>query len=253
MTISRQVTPGPETGSPASSTRSRIAAGLLLSAALHGALILALPHLRTAARDTAPDPVRLSVRLPAPAPLPAAARPAQAPAPRTRTMPVPASGARVAVPAPRPEPIPEPIPEPLPVAPARTDTAAAGAAAPAGEPFPDPLAATPPPAVDLMTAARQDAATFARELNKEENAAGRAFGNSRQALLDRRFEDAYQAARRWNGALPVKEVTRASDGSTRVYMLSTPLGKVCMFTRLENRPLPRQNPREKTWYGACNR
>jgi hypothetical protein len=131
----------------------------------------------------------------------------------------------------------------------------APAAAPSAAPLPDPLDPAPsPPAADVMAAARRDAATFARELNKEASRTGRAFGNGRQAMLDRRFEEAYQAARRWNGALPMKEVTRASDGNMRVYVLSTLLGKVCMFTRVEEPPPGvRMSPGERTRYGPCDR
>jgi hypothetical protein len=160
---------------------------------------------------------------------PPASRPAQAP-----------SAARM-----RPTPV---LPVPNPQADPQAD-------APAAQTLPDPLDATPsPPAADVMAAARRDAATFARELNKEASRDGHAFGNGRQAMLDRQFEEAYQAARRWNGALPMKEVTRASDGNTRVYVLSTLLGKVCMFTRIEEPPPGvRMSPGERTRYGPCNR
>jgi hypothetical protein len=236
MTISRPLPDRPDMASSAPA-RSRIAAGLLISIALHAAFMLALRRAPQASHDEAPDAARLTVRL---LPPPVRLRPA----PPLATPPAPLHAAAPAT-------GPRRAPAPAPSTTTRVEAAPTQPDAPAAQPAQDPVAAPPPvPAADLMAAARHDAATFARELNKE-----RPLRSTRQALLDRRFEDAFEAAHGWTGALPMKEVTRASDGNTRVYVLSTPLGKVCMFTRLEENPPPnsRRSPGERTYYGPCNR
>lgn len=222
----------------------RLAAGLLASVALHAALLLAPSAPRTPAatpNTAAPLTLRLQLRL------------------QNRRAPLPAAAAPV------PSVAPQPSPKPPRSAPPSSAPRAAAAPAPDArttDDAPEATLATPPAtlaAADLMDAARHDAAQFARELGAAENkpankrASAQALGNTRQARLDRQFDAAFTAAHRWAGALPMREVTRASDGNMRVYVFETPFGKTCMFTRADPNPAPHASAAEQTYYGLCNR
>jgi hypothetical protein len=58
-----------------------------------------------------------------------------------------------------------------------------------------------------------------------------------QQDLDRHFDAAHAAAGSWIRAAGIKDITRASDGATRIYRIETPLGAFCMiYTGGSGRP-----------------
>lgn len=195
--------------------RRRLALGVLASALLHCLLFDVSPRLpawRALPAPSGSEGTAFSVRLipqrPAPVlDLPSESRAAEkvgaAKVGRQRThQPAPRQDAAATAIDGAP---PSPEAAPAPIEPAVAQTSVAG----------------------IMEAARREAASVARGMNRAPGADAD-FRSKVQQDLDRRFDAAHAAAGSWNRAAGITDITRASDGATRIYRIETPLGAFCM-------------------------
>lgn len=201
----------------------RTPTALLLTAALHLALLLALlsPQHRPARPPS--DGAAIQWLLPAPAPVRQAqqqTRPASA-APAVRAQ-------RAAVPPPQtatraaqqdPDQSAAPAPEP----------AAAPATAQTGRPAEDAFAAVAPPAsagvAQLMLKSGYGAGAVDRDLRGGKAAPLAAGGGALQAKIEEAFSKA--VARKWHDPATIQEISTPSD-RVRVYKMTTGSGTVCI-------------------------
>jgi hypothetical protein len=96
--------------------------------------------------------------------------------------------------------------------------------------------AAPGSVAGIMEAARREAASLARGMNRAPGADAD-FRSRVQQDLDRHFDAAHDAAGSWTRAAGITDITRASDGATRIYRIATPLGAFCMtYTGGSGRP-----------------
>jgi len=208
--------------------RRRLALGLMASAVLHCLLFgvpLGLPVWRAQPRPAdegkafklrliPPKPASAAVSAPVSV-FPSASRAASASARRTMRPPAPA-------------PAPDPV---------------AGAPVIGGAPPLDTAASAPiegggtqAGVAGIMEAARREAASIARGMNRAPGADAD-FRSRVQQDLDRHFDAAHAAAGSWTRAAGITDITRASDGATRIYRIVTPLGTFCMtYTGGSGRP-----------------
>jgi hypothetical protein len=213
--------------SSAAGPHRRLALGVLASAVLHCLLFgvsLRLPSWRALPAPSGSEGTAFSVRLiprrPAPVlVLPSESRAAEkvgaATAGRRRThQPAPRKDAAAAATAIAEAPSPEAAPASVPIESAAAQTSVAG----------------------IMEAARREAASVARGMNRAPGADAD-FRSRVQQDLDRHFDAAHAAAGSWTRAAGIKDITRASDGATRIYRIETPLGAFCMtYTGGSGRP-----------------
>lgn len=85
---------------------------------------------------------------------------------------------------------------------------------------------SPPTNRDIWASARREAAKIAREINQSSGEKSN-FRSRTQENIDRQFEAAHAAGGAWFRSARIEEITRASDGNTRVYRIVTPLGAFC--------------------------
>lgn len=200
----------------------RLALGVLASAVLHCLLFgvsLRLPAWRPSPAPSGNERTAFSVRLIARSPAPVL--PADSPAAPA----VPAGTAnrpRVRQPLQRRDAgVIAEVPPPLEAAPAPAPTEAGTART---------------SVAGIMDAARREAASVARGMNRAPGADAD-FRSRVQQDLDRHFEAAHAAAGSWTRAAGITDITRASDGATRIYRIETPLGAFCMiYTGGSGRP-----------------
>ena len=94
-------------------------------------------------------------------------------------------------------------------------------------PAPDEAGAALVSVAGIMEAARREAASVALRMNRAPGADAD-FRSRVQQDLDRHFDAAHAAAGSWTRAAGITDITRASDGATRIYRIETPLGAFCM-------------------------
>lgn len=198
----------------ARSASPRFWLGLLLTAALHVAIIWMFAQHKQL-QDGAPREARMAIQwllpLPKPKPAPAPPKPLAPPAARAQAPASMTSEARV--------PPPEPAAEPQ-------------AITPPAEP-PDPFALPVPKAPsagDIMAQARKDLGKIDQELRKAyPERAKAALTDSRQARLERAFDAAHDAVPpKWYEPAKMAEIS-PPNARTRMYRITTALLTYCVL------------------------
>jgi hypothetical protein len=201
----------------------RLALGILASAVLHCLLFsvsLRLPAWRAPPAPAANERVAFIVKLVAPRLAPVRVLPSDSRAAPTAQVGT-ASRQRARQPAARQDAA-------IAEAPPLLDAATAPALIEAG--------AARTSVAGIMEAARREAASVARGMNRAPGADAD-FRSRVQQDLDRHFDAAHAAAGSWTRAAGITDITRASDGATRIYRIETPLGAFCMtYTGGSGRP-----------------
>ena len=204
----------------------RLALGVLASAVLHCLLFgvsLRLPAWRALPASSGNEGAAFSVRLIPRSPDPVRVLPSESRA-ADKAGVVTANRQRTHQPAPRRD--------------AAATAIAIDGAPPSAEAAPVPIesASAQTGVAGIMEAARREAASVARGMNRAPGADAD-FRSRVQQDLDRHFDAAHAAAGSWTRAAGITDITRASDGATRIYRIETPLGAFCMtYTGGSGRP-----------------